>query len=197
MVHLSDSLINSLQNYYGHAIRSNRGNLELMVKAVQATLLHSNSSDEAPRHHLCPTGKESWCKWQRAQALGIKYSHTKPPIPEAILHLLKPIYAMLGSPLLLQKCLQGYTQNANEALHSTVWKLSPKELFLGKKVLILHVQLLFQSSTMDLVLNFHCLNGVNLLRHASADICFEREIHCAFQSQSIRQVTTEKPSGGG
>ena len=49
------------------------------------------------------------------------------------MHLLKPIYARLGSPLLLQKCLQGYTQNANEALHSTVWKLSPKELFLGKE----------------------------------------------------------------
>ena len=42
-------------------------------------------------------------------------------------------------------------------------------------MLILHVQLLFQSSTMDLVLYFHCLNGVNLLCHASADICFERD----------------------
>ena len=49
------------------------------------------------------------------------------------MHLLKPIYARLGSPLLLQKCLEGYTQNANEALHSTAWKLCPKELFLGKE----------------------------------------------------------------
>jgi hypothetical protein len=130
---LTDSLINSLQNYYGNAIRSNKGSLDLMVRAVQATLLHSNSSDETPRHHLCPPGEHSWCKWQRAQALGIEYSHTKPPIPEAIVLLLKPIYARLGSPLLLQKCLEGYTQNANEALHSTVWKLCPKELFLGKE----------------------------------------------------------------
>ena len=130
---LTDSLINSLQNYYGHAIRHNKGNLALMVKAVQASLLHSNSSDDTPRHHLCPAGEDSWCKWQRAKALGIEYSHHKPPIPEAIVHLLKPIYARLGSPLLLQKCLEGYTQNANEALHSTVWKLCPKELFLGKE----------------------------------------------------------------
>ena len=82
-----------------------------------------------PRHHLRPPGKHSWCKWQPAQVLGIEF---KPPIPEAIVILLKPTYARLGSPLLLQKYLEWYTQNANEALHSTVWKLCPKELFLVK-----------------------------------------------------------------
>ena len=45
---------------------------------------------------------------------------------------LKPIYARLGSRELLEKCVCGYTQNANESLHSTVWKFCPKELFLGK-----------------------------------------------------------------
>ena len=130
---LTDSLINYLQNYYGSAIRSNKGNLELMVKAVQATLLHCNSSDDRPRHNLCPTGEQSWCKWQRAKALGLEYSHTKPPVPEAIVHLIKPIYARLGDPALLKKCLEGYTQNANESLHATVWKLCPKELFFRKE----------------------------------------------------------------
>ena len=133
---LTDSMINSLQNYYGKAIRNNTGNLELMVRAVQATLLHSNSSDETPRHHLCPTGEGSWCKWQRAQSLGIEYTHRKPLIPEAIVYLLKPIYARLGSPALLEKCLErlySRYQNANESLHATVWKLCPKELFLGKR----------------------------------------------------------------
>ena len=33
---------------------------------------------------------------------------------------------------LLGKCVEGYTQNANESLHSIVWKFCPKELFLGK-----------------------------------------------------------------
>ena len=103
-----------------------------MVRAVQASLLHSNSSHAQPRHHLYPKGKASWCKWQVAQALGKPYQHHKPPIPEAIVQLLKPIYARLGSCELLEKCLGGYTQNANESLHSTVWKFCPKELFLGK-----------------------------------------------------------------
>ena len=72
-------------------------NLNQMIRAVQATLLHSNSSDETPRHHLCPTWKDSWCKWQQAKAQDVEYHHTKPPIPEAIVHILKPIHARLGN----------------------------------------------------------------------------------------------------
>ena len=101
------------------------------MKAVQASLLHLNSSNEHPRHHLCPEGENSWCKWQVAQVLRKVYDH-KDPIPEAIVTLLKPIYARLGSRSLLEKCVQGYTQNANEALHQLVWKFCSKELFLGK-----------------------------------------------------------------
>ena len=61
------------------------------------------------------------------------YHHTHPPIPEAIVQLLKPIYARLGNRVLLSKCVDGYTQNANESFHSLVWKLCPKILHLGKE----------------------------------------------------------------
>ena len=60
-----------------------------------------------------------------------KHHHKKTPIPDAIVNLLKPIYARLGSPSLLARCVDGYTQNANESLHSIVWKFCPKALFLG------------------------------------------------------------------
>ena len=129
---LTDALMNSLQNYYGDVIRKNKGDIDAMVKGVQATLLHSNSSDETPRHHLCPPGEDSWCKWQVAKAKGEEYHHKKSPIPEPIVQLLKPIYARLGSKKLLEKCIDGYTQNANESLHSVVWKLS-KRSFSGKR----------------------------------------------------------------
>ena len=61
---VTDSLINSLQNYYGSVIRQGKGNgnVQEMAKAVKATLLHCNSTDETPRHHLCPGGEKSWCK---------------------------------------------------------------------------------------------------------------------------------------
>ena len=128
---LTDKVINSLQNYYGDAIRRNKGDVQAMMKGVQATLLHCNSTNEHPRHHLCPVGHDSWCKWQVVQATGDVYDH-KEPLPDSIVQLLRPIYARLGSRSLLEKCVQGYTQNANEALHSTVWKFCPKELFMGK-----------------------------------------------------------------
>ena len=75
---LTDKVINSLQNYYGDAIRKNKGDVEATMKAVQATLLHSNSTNEHPRHHLCPVGTDSWCKWQVAQATGTVYDHKDP-----------------------------------------------------------------------------------------------------------------------
>ena len=125
---LTDKAINSLQNYYGDTIRRNRGDFQAMMKAVQATLLHSNSSNKQTRHHLCP---ESWCKWQVAKATGKEYDH-RDPLPDAIVQLLRPVYSPLGNYSLLEKCLQGYTQNANEALHSTVWRFFPKELFMCK-----------------------------------------------------------------
>ena len=129
---LTESVINSLQNYYGEAIRRHTGDLPGMMKAVQVSLLHYNSTDEHPRHHLYPVGESSWCKWQKAKARGTVYTHKKTPLPAPIVKLLQPIYNRLGSAVLLERCLGGYTQNPNESLHSTVWKLCPKELFLGR-----------------------------------------------------------------
>ena len=82
-------------------------------------------------HLLDQSIETEFDNFEVAQALGKPYQHHKPPIPEAIVQLLKPIYARLGSRELLEKCLCGYTQNANESLHSTVWKFCPKELYLG------------------------------------------------------------------
>ena len=127
---LTDGLINSLQNYYGDSIRRNKGNVKAM-RAVQASLQHCNSTDEHPRHNLCPEGKGSWCMYQVAKTLGYPHLH-KPAIPPAIVKLLRPIYTRLGSKALMEKCVDGYTQNANEALHQLVWKYCPKELFLGR-----------------------------------------------------------------
>ena len=70
---LTDKVINSLQKYYGDVICRITGDLSAMMKAVQATLLHNNSTNTNPRHHLCPKGPDSWCKWQVAKATGKEY----------------------------------------------------------------------------------------------------------------------------
>ena len=66
---LTDKVINSMQNYFGQAIRSNKGNLYQMEKAVGAILWHSTASnDEEYRHRFCPAGDSSWCSWQRSKS---------------------------------------------------------------------------------------------------------------------------------
>lgn len=101
------------------------------MKAVQASLLHYNSTDEYPRHHLCSEGETTWCKWQ-AKAKRNTNTLKRTPLPALIMKLLQPIYNRLGSAMLLERCLGGYTQNPNESLRSTVWKLCPKEFILGR-----------------------------------------------------------------
>ena len=92
-----DKVINFLQNYYGDVTQGNKDDLPGMAKGIQASLLHSNSGNENPCHNLCPVGPYSWCKRQKAKVKGEEYHHRKRPIPEAILHLLKPIYAQLDN----------------------------------------------------------------------------------------------------
>ena len=47
--------------------------------------------------------------------------------------VIKPIFRDLSHPTLLGKCVEGYTQNANESLNSQIWKVCPKHVFHGLK----------------------------------------------------------------
>jgi len=49
-------------------------------------------------------------------------------------HLL-PIYEDLSRDYLLQRCLGGHTQNANESFNATIWRLAPKHLNSGLKII--------------------------------------------------------------
>ena len=48
-----------------------------MEQAVNATLLHVSSTDEDPKHHLCPDGEESWCFFKKGQAKVESPKHDK------------------------------------------------------------------------------------------------------------------------
>eukprot|EP00112_Aurelia_sp_Birch-Aquarium-sp1_P012847 Seg2706.2 transcript_id=Seg2706.2/GoldUCD/mRNA.D3Y31 product="hypothetical protein" protein_id=Seg2706.2/GoldUCD/D3Y31 len=61
---LTEKVINTLQNAYGLVIRQNIGNLYEMKKGVSALLFHySEHEDMEKRHHFCPRGAQSWCKF--------------------------------------------------------------------------------------------------------------------------------------
>ncbi|CAK9814870.1 hypothetical protein ANTQUA_LOCUS8255, partial [Anthophora quadrimaculata] len=48
---------------------------------------------------------------------------------------LLPIFEDLAKTELLERCLGGHTQNANESFNSTVWRLAPKHLHSGLKII--------------------------------------------------------------
>lgn len=65
---LTGKMIDKLTVYYGLAIRKNYESADNMRTAILATYNHYSSTNENPKHELCPAGAESWCEWQRAYA---------------------------------------------------------------------------------------------------------------------------------
>ena len=130
---LTDGMIDSLQNYYGMAVRANAGDLQAMSRAIWASLMHRVSTDEKPQHQYCPPGIESWCGWQAQQAGGEVYEHHN-ILPKAIFEVIKPLYIRLTDKALLRRCLRGATQNQNECFNGLVWQISPKTSFCGAVV---------------------------------------------------------------
>ena len=127
---LTDQMIDSLQIYYGMAIRSHQNDLQGMAKAIWASLMHRVSTDAKPQHQFCPTGADSWCTcgWQRMQATGAEYQHHD-VIPQAIFKCIKPIYISLSAKALLSWYVRGATQNQNECLNGMIWAYAPKQGF--------------------------------------------------------------------
>ena len=125
----TSSAIDTLQNYYGMAIRKNTHSVTEMVNAVWAVLYHVPSTENNPNHSMCPAGENSWCGWQRDSST---YKH-KHGLPEVIVELLEPIFDDLSKPELLSRCVHGKTQNPNECLNKVIWSHCAKEMWVSYK----------------------------------------------------------------
>ena len=130
---LTDVAINSLQNYFGMAIRQNSGQLYAMEKAIGAVLFHCSDLDESDRHKFCPQTMNSWCKWQNDKINNSKSYKAKINLPQAIKILIESIFRELSKDELLKKCLHGRTQNPNEA-YQILW-ITEYHLIRFRKVL--------------------------------------------------------------
>ena len=138
---LTDKEIDNLQLYYGLAIRRNVGDLNGMKESIRAILRHKGSTDENFDHSLCPSGKDSWCGWQKDKASGTcdyKHKHSLPP---AVIEAVTPVFDDLCKDELLEKCLDGFTQNACESFNALIWKRCPKEVYSGRNTVSTAVSL--------------------------------------------------------
>ena len=134
---LTQDKITKIQNFYGRAIKDNPDDIEMMRKRIFAILFHYSSSDNNPKHVHCPPGDRSWCFWQRAVAQGKEPGTHKDheTLGVEIGKRMVPIFQRLTDKELLKRCSRKKTQNANESLHSLIWKLCPKAVFVGRKTM--------------------------------------------------------------
>ena len=154
-----EETIIKLTNFYRKAIKDNVPDIDKMKSAIYASLYHSSSTDKLPRHSKCPPGLFSWCFYQRAIANNEKprsHKYMKTKVSEDILVKVLPVYQRLASNELLRRCVSGKTQNANESVHSLIWKNCPKETFVSLKRLELSVI----SSISEF--NFGCFNTLTI-----------------------------------
>jgi hypothetical protein len=136
---LTDAMIDKLQNYYGIAIRTNCKDIDSMKKAIYAAFCHCASSEKDNYHTHCPEGEDSWCGVKRDKENGTKEYKHGAGLPKSIIGHVKPIFNRLSEPSLLQRCLDGKTQNQNESFNAMIWNRVPKEVFVGADVFTLAV----------------------------------------------------------
>ena len=123
----TESVINSLSVYFGGAIHNFPGDMDGMFRAIWAVFHHSISDDEQHDHNFCPTGSDSWCKFNRALADNVKPPKHTPKLPKDLGPFIKPVFTALSKWELLDKCVLGATQN--ESFNNIVWSRCPKTGF--------------------------------------------------------------------
>ena len=121
-------------------MKNNKNDTKGMAKGVRAILKHYSSTREMPQHEDCPTGKNSWCKYQLDIANGTSiYKPVKNPIAPAIQKVIEPIFSKLGAESFLESCKKIASSNANEAFHNLLWGLASKEKFCSPQELQLAI----------------------------------------------------------
>ncbi|GFV30110.1 uncharacterized protein TNCV_4827261 [Trichonephila clavipes] len=125
--------VDSIQHYYGLAIRKNLSSVEDMKRAIWAIYFHKLSTEDNPQHALCPLGEDSWCGYNRSIVTGEFYIH-KHSLPESILLKVKKSVSGSHREGLIEKCLHGRTQNPNESFNKCIWERIPKTVLLALKL---------------------------------------------------------------
>ena len=175
---LTERVINSMQNYYGLAIRENKGNLQGMKDGIWAIYYHMIKSDDntplEEQHKFCPKDKQTWCKFWHDKLFASKndkktYDESK-CLPPVFRNELKNVFKRLSDDNQLSRCLRGLTHNQNEAINCQLWQRCPKTHFCGKRRVVLAVcetVCVFNTgagSTALLIKNCGVQPGINMIK---------------------------------
>lgn len=133
---LTDKVIAKMQNYYGKAIRENKGDLEGMKKSIKAIQHHMVKNDKKSleeQHQYCPQSADTWCKYWKDKNDHTNLYNEDNRLSVVFMAELDPIFTRLSKDDLLIRCLKGITQNQNEAANGVLWSKCPKTKFCGAR----------------------------------------------------------------
>ena len=137
---LTDTIIDTLQNYFGIALRSSCESISELRDALLASFFHVASSDGYNYHSAyCPMTADSWCQYQRDRYNKTNLYKPGAGLDDDVIKEVEPIYADLTKEDELSKCLHGKTQNANESFNAMIWKRAPKANYCRLTILKLGV----------------------------------------------------------
>ena len=133
---LTEDMIKRIQNYYGLAIKQNKGNLNGMqnaIKAIKHHVIQISKETLEEQHHFCPKKKGTWCKFWKDKLENTSVYSNSNRLPEIFFIELSPVFERLSKYTLLVRCLKGLTQNQNESVNGQLWLRVPKTVFTGKR----------------------------------------------------------------
>jgi hypothetical protein len=136
--HLTDVMIDKLQNYYGIAIRTNCKDIHSMKKAIYAAFCHCTSLEMIIIIPIAQKVRIAGVELNGIRQMVQKEYKHGAGLPKFIIGHVKPIFDRLSEPSLL-RCLDGKTQNQNESCNAMIWNRVLKEVFVGADVFSLAV----------------------------------------------------------
>ena len=120
----------TIQNFYGKAIRDHKNDVPAMEKATWAILKHYSQKAD---HSDCPEGESSWCSFNRDKAIGSSSTHRpiKNPLRPAVVEVIKLLFRRLANTDFLSAVQEAYTQNPCKSYNHLLWSLAPKEIYIS------------------------------------------------------------------
>ncbi|KAL7288345.1 hypothetical protein TKK_0017679 [Trichogramma kaykai] len=115
------------------------------------------------------------------------------PFPDDVLAAIKPIYKELSSDNLLERCVSGFTQNNNESYNQLIWKITPKLLPAGSKIVEIAAYTaacMFNRGTEALLAIMYGM-GIKLGRHSHEYVRSEDEKCVLIAEQRASDTTRE------
>ena len=113
---LTNTEIDTVQNCFGIALRSNVGNLAFMKSACMASMYHI-----CGYHDNCPKSADTCCQYYKDKQDNTNYYKSKGDFPINVRRAILLIYQSLCKSDIMEKCLHGKTQNANESFNGIIW----------------------------------------------------------------------------